>query len=459
MLMAWMWLSCACSAGNSQGQSSPPVSPPPNVSAQLAAEESDAVRVNATEQPPTATRCEPLSVELPELVREPFDLPVPKIEDPSGRALAPLFERLARLLRGRASDHVRFAMYGDSNMTKDFITGEMRRYLQSKYGDAGHGYLAAGRPWSWYKHMDIQHWIEPRGWKSYAVSTHAVVDHAYGFAGIAAESTSVRARIRMSTAPQGAPLGTRVSRVQVFYLKRPKGPAFDVIVDDEKVGTVETSNDQLDAGVRWFEVQDGPHEVVFKAGGPRLRLFGAAFERSEPGIVVDSLGVGGATINLLGRMNQQIAKTTLQHRKYDLVMVLTGGTEDDNDAHDEALESFIALHREALPKASILLMSPIDFAYGGRSHPKPARRIGRLSARKRRVALAHGCAFWDFHAAMGGELSIAKFAAHQLAWNDLVHLTESGGAFMGRRIVYALFEAFAGYLEQHPRAGCSSIED
>lgn len=403
---------------------------------------------------PGATSCAPLDVELPALSDQPFDLPVPRIEDPSGRALAPVFERLAALLRGRADDHVRFAMYGDSNMTKDFITGAMRRYLQSTYGDAGHGYLAAGRPWTWYKHMDVDHWLEPRGWKSYAVSTHAVVDHAYGFAGIAAESTSVRARIRMSTALPGSPVGTRVSRVQVFYLKRPKGPGFDVIVDGEKVGTVETASDRLEAGVRWFEVDDGAHEVVFKAGGPRVRLFGAAFERSTPGIVVDSLGVGGATINLLGRMDREIAKTALQHRGYDLVMVLTGGTEDDNDAHDEALRSFIALHREALPEASILIMSPIDFAYGGRSHPKPARRIGRLSERKRRVALEQGCAFWDFHAAMGGELSIVKFAAHQMAWNDLVHLTESGGAFMGRRIVYALFEAFARYLDENPEAGC-----
>jgi GDSL-like Lipase/Acylhydrolase family len=398
--------------------------------------------------------CAPLEVDIPELITTPINPPVPDIEDPSNQALGPLFERLATLLRGEAKDHVRFAMYGDSNMTKDFITGEMRRTLQKRYGDAGHGYLAAGQPWTWYKHMDVEHWIEPRGWKSYAVSTHSVPDHAYGFAGIAAESTSIRARIRMTTAPAGAPVGTKVSRLQLFYLQRPHGSPFDVLVDGAKLGTVQTASDSLRTGMQWFDMDDGPHSIEFKAGGPNVRLFGAALERTRPGIVVDSLGVGGATVNLLDRMNRDIARTALQQRKYDLVMILTGGTEDDNDAHDAALEQFIALHREALPNASILILSPIDFAYGGRAHPKPARRIGRLAVRKRRVALDHGCAYWDFYAAMGGEMSIVTFASHRLAWNDLVHLTESGGAFMGRRIVHVLWKAFARYVEDHPRAGC-----
>ena len=49
-------------------------------------------------------------------------------------------------VRGKAKDHVRIAVYGDSNMTMDFITGSMRRLLQGKYGDGGHGYVAMGRP-------------------------------------------------------------------------------------------------------------------------------------------------------------------------------------------------------------------------------------------------------------------------------------------------------------------------
>ncbi len=404
--------------------------------------------------PTKHANCEALELDLPELITEPFDPPVPPIVDPSARALDPLFERLATLLRGRAQDHVRFAVYGDSNMTKDFITGEMRRILQLKYGDAGHGYLAAGRPWSWYRHMDVEQWLEKRGWKSYAVSTHSVADHAYGFGGIAAESTSIRARIRMATAPSGAPVGTRVSRVQVFYLERPKGLPFSVFVDGKNVGDVKTEANALRAATRKFELNDAPHTIEFRAGGPLVRLFGAALERSKPGVVVDSLGVGGATIGILARMNQDIATASLKQRNYDLIMILTGGTEDDNDAHDVALRKFIQLHHKALPHAPILIMSPIDFAYGTRSHPKPARRIKGLSARKRRVAAEMGCAYWDFHAAMGGELSIVKFASHKMAWNDLVHLTESGGAFMGRRIVYALWKAFESYLEEHPEAGC-----
>lgn len=402
-----------------------------------------------------ASTCEPLTVELPPLIETPINPTVPDIEDPSG-ALNPLFERLGRLLRGTADDHVRFAMYGDSNMTKDFITGELRRVLQKAYGDGGHGYLAGGQPWSWYKHMDVEQWIEPRGWRSYAVSTHSVPDHAYGVAGIAGESTSINARLRFATASAGAPVGTRVSRVQIHYLMRPKGSPFEVHVDGTERATISTESDELSAGMQTIEVDDGAHAIELKAGGPNVRVFGVALERSDPGIVVDSLGVGGATIAILDRMHARVTREALRHRKYDLVMLLTGGTEDDNEAHDAALTSFIHRLRDALPNVPVLIMSPIDFAYGGRSHPKPARRIARLADRKRRIALANGCAYWDFHGAMGGELSIVTFASHRLAWNDLVHLTESGGAFMGRRIAYAIWSSFRRYSEANPRIGCGA---
>ena len=55
----------------------------------------------------------------------------------------------AKLARGKATEHVRIAVYGNSNMTMDYMTGAMRRLLQSKFGDGGHGYVAMARPLAW----------------------------------------------------------------------------------------------------------------------------------------------------------------------------------------------------------------------------------------------------------------------------------------------------------------------
>ena len=265
---------------------------------------------NAESRGPAARDCTPLEVAPPELITTPFDVPLPPLVDPEGRALASFYRRFAELLRGKATDHVRIAVYGDSNLTEDLLTGEMRRVLQARYGDAGHGYVAFGKPWAWYRHMDVEHDLEPRAWHSFAVSTDAARDQAYGLGGIAAESLSGGARAWVRTAPSSAPVGTRVSRIHVFYLERPGGGRFKIRVDGEDLATIATERDRLATGYRQLSLPDGPHGIGFVADRG-VRLFGVALERETPGIVIDSLGVGGANEVLLARMNPAIVREAL----------------------------------------------------------------------------------------------------------------------------------------------------
>jgi hypothetical protein len=430
-------LALACATATPEPASTTPRAPPPEPAKPAPAEAAC-----------TKLAVEPMPVPTPEI-----DAPIPPIES-GAQGLARFYERLARLIRGKLDDHVRIALYGDSNMTRDYISGELRRVLQARHGDGGHGYVAIGKPWSWYEHMDVEHGLEPKAWRSFAVSTHAVIDDSYGFGGIAAQSISDGARAWVHTAKPGAPVGTRASRFDVYWLMQPKGGRFEVRADGESLAQIATSAPDFALGHRRFELEDAPHRVLF-AANVGARLFGVVLERSEPGIVVDSLGVGGAKIGQLARMRDEIATAALAKRGYDLVMVLTGATEDDADSHDPALEKFIDRHRRALPESSCLVMSPPDFAYGSARSPRPSKRIGRLGRRKQRIALERGCAFWDFHAAMGGELSIARFAGRGLAWPDLAHLNDAGGALMARRFLHALWRDFAAYVAREPNAGCT----
>ena len=84
-------------------------------------------------------------------------MPVPAIEDPDGRNMNALYAKLARLLRHAATDHVRIGMYGDSNMTRDYITGEMRRTFQLRQGDGGHGFVSLG-PTMTAEPTALSHW-------------------------------------------------------------------------------------------------------------------------------------------------------------------------------------------------------------------------------------------------------------------------------------------------------------
>ena len=70
---------------------------------------------------------------------------VVEIEDPEGKALAPFYEKLKRVALAEDKTIARIAHYGDSTIAADGITQTLRRRLQGKYGDAGHGYLLMAR--------------------------------------------------------------------------------------------------------------------------------------------------------------------------------------------------------------------------------------------------------------------------------------------------------------------------
>jgi hypothetical protein len=424
------------------GCAAPPSSLPVPASRSASSARGDTSPTAVAARSRAAPDCEPLLVHLPPLIETKLDVPIPPIEDPSGQALAAFYARLEALLRRQADEPVRMAVYGDSNLTEDLLTSEMRRVLQQRYGDAGHGYVAIGKPWAWYTHRDVQHGLERKAWKSYAVSTDPAPDQCYGFAGIAAQSRANGARAWVATAEAGAPVGRTASRADIFFLRQPRGGRVEVQVDTETLASIDTAAPELSAGFRRIEFEDGPHRIRFVAKW-RVRLFGVALERDGPGIVIDSLGVGGANEKLLARMRESVAREALTHRPYDLVVFLTGATEDVGRAHEQALRRRIQLHQQVLPHASLLVMSPPDFANGNLRRPRPSQRIVRLGRDKRRIAQETGCAFWDFHGAMGGKLSIARFAMHNMAQYDLAHLNARGAAYMARRFLVALLQDFA----------------
>src|SRR5262249_61840461 len=71
----------------------------------------------------------------------------------------------AALTRTERKESVtRIVHYGDSPITADLITGDVRALLQARFGDAGHGFLLADKPWAWYQHDRVK--LSPSGWKS-----------------------------------------------------------------------------------------------------------------------------------------------------------------------------------------------------------------------------------------------------------------------------------------------------
>jgi lysophospholipase L1-like esterase len=414
-----------------------------------------AVPPDAAEPPPSGVvPCPARRADLAGL-RAPLDGPaVPPIERDA--ALAPFFAALARLDRGLATDHVRVAVYGDSNLTMDYPTGRLRRVLSAAFGEGGHGFVAAGQPWSHYQHRDVRHGVVS-GWKVYAITTAPTGDGFYGLGGIAVENEWQGATTFVQTALPGTPVGTRAARFDVFYLRRRGGGRFDIEVDGLATARVETATDHDEPqpvrrlGLERVEVEEGEHRLdLISSSGGLTRLFGVALERRAPGIVIDTFGVGALNSRAQAKADRSLSIEMLRARRYDLIVFMTGANDVFTmDAVPEAFDSLLAVQREALPGVPILVVSPTDRG-AKRSFPKTIEVVEQ----RRHLAERQGLPYWSLWEAMGGRDAMSRFLRQGLARRDAIHWNEAGGDWAGDRLAHALVRSYEQHLDADPRAGC-----
>ncbi|MBK7402102.1 MAG: hypothetical protein IPJ34_39135 [Myxococcales bacterium] len=396
--------------------------------------------------------CADLVVELPPLLTAAFDVAQPDIVDEGDAVMQSFYEKAARNLRKSGTEPVRIGVYGDSNMTMDYQTGEMRRVLQTRYGDAGHGFLAAGRPWGWYLHRDIKHDADGR-WIAYDVSTDRAPDAVYGFANISMKSKEVNALSWLETVDDTHEIGRTFSKFEIYAVEQPYGGAFTVTLDGQLLDTIDTKAEARKAIFKAYDVKDTAHRLDLRAKGGNVRLFGTVVERPEPSFVVDSLGVGALNAEQLQHVDKETHKATLAHRKYDLILDMTGTNMFALEYHPKWMKNVIAMYRSAIPDVPVLLVSPPDLGHWEKQGESDPRVVG-VAKQKLTIAKDEHAAYWDYWTAMGGQGAIFKFKAHGMAEGDLVHLNEKGGRYMGSRIAQALFRGLARWAKAHPKAGC-----
>jgi lysophospholipase L1-like esterase len=386
--------------------------------------------------------------------------PVPEIVDET-HSLAPLFDRLAELERGTATRPVRIAIYGDSNLTSDFMPGHLRRVLQARYGDAGHGWVSLSRPWGSYRHEDVTNAGFWPMFKLYAPTTHLVGDKQYGFANMAAQSSEIGAAAWAGTTKDAkAKIGQNVSHFELHYLKQPRGGTLTVQIDKKEVRSIPTNAAAFEAGIDDFDVEDGPHEIraVVRGDGP-VRLFGASLDRkptgegAKAGIQIDSLGAGALNYQRMTWVANDTRRAQLARRGYDAIFIWLGMNVMFVPPNREYVKETLAALRTALPSVPILLLGPGDTARDGETKSDP--RIISVAKQIREVAAESGVAFWDFREAMGGDGSIIGFTKRGLTGADHIHFGPEGSHLMGDRLLCALSSSFVAHAGAHPQAGCA----
>jgi lysophospholipase L1-like esterase len=385
----------------------------------------------------------------------------PAFEDPTGRALDPFYESLARVEAGSHGARARVLYYGDSIVAADWVTSTLRRKLQRRFGDGGHGFVLLANAWAGYSHRHVDRFAS-EGWKVSRVVGPFAEDGLYGLGGVSfvAEGPGVLAQV--GTADAGD-IGRAVSRFVVSYVEQPHGGDLALRVDKGEPLIVSTRGDAPVARAVAVEAPDGPHRLeVRSAGRGRVRVFGVDLERDAPGVVVDALGIVGCRLRLLDKSDDAHWAGELARRSPALVAFAYGANESEDgsaypmDAYERTARAVYAQARAAVPGAGCLIVGPLDRADKEGERYVTRKVILSMNEVQRRLAAELGCAFFDTFRQMGGKGSMGRWIQRGLGSPDLVHPTDPGAQIIGTWLYDALL---AGYEGWRARAGASARVD
>lgn len=378
------------------------------------------------------------------------------------RRLKPVFDKLAQVRRdGRT---VRILQIGDSHTAGDQITGAWRALLQARYGNAGRGVLAPGRPYQGYLTRDVTAQQSP-GW-----TVAGIFGATYSSAG----TTPIGlANFSLTSAAEGARLAITADRGNFdnFTVCALTGPGAGTLTLQlgEVVRPVVLAADRVTTRCERLDASAATASLV-ASGGP-ITVTSWATERAGPGVILSNVGTVGAQFVHFARTDERVVAAEAGAYRPDLLVVAFGTNEAFTPgfsalAYTARLRAAVTRLKRLFPDVPMLMLGAPDSATtqaalrigeSGASSacttgltltaPDPAGPLPRaptdwrptaalasVQATQRRVAHDEGLAFWDWGARMGGRCTSIGWSQAGLMRPDHVHFTTIGAAEIARRL-------------------------
>jgi lysophospholipase L1-like esterase len=352
---------------------------------------------------------------------------------------AEAFDALGRGLRNRP---VRVLWLGDSHTAADHLTGSVRALLFERFGPGGPGFLRLGLAPTRHEHANLQRIGMARTEPSPPSRRAPQADGMFGLGGMRI-SVLERSELRLKVLP-GAVAG-RARHTLLYDL--PTGSRFKLALGAER-RTISAVDPALSLGkspVQRLEIEGEATDTLVidvLAGAPRF--YGAIVEGSEPGVVLDAIGIDGARVGTALAWDGPAFEEELADRRPDLFVLAFGTNEAFDgvrvDRYEGELERLLERFRRGAPAADCLILGPPDaMTRAGTA----VRRVLEISAAYASVARRSGCAFVSQQELMGGFGSFATWAAERppFAFGDGLHLTRRGYQRLGALLFGALFDA------------------
>lgn len=378
-----------------------------------------------------------------------IDVDDPAVPIVDAGALGGFYRALARSQAKVPGAITRIVYHGDSLVASDYVTGTLRRKLQDRFGDSGHGFVLLANAWPSYFHNDVFR-SATKGWNVSRVVGPYAPDGLYGLGGVSFRGYPGM-RARFGTA-RGGRFGRSVSRFEIGYLAQPGGGELRVLVDGQEHARILSDAPRVTSAFHGIDLPDGEHvlELIVQRGS--VRAFGVVLERSAPGVVLDAIGVQGARIRFLDKQDDAHWAEQLAHRAPDLLVFHFGANESaDGVAYSMAdyhrtMKEVLLQARSALPNASCLILAAMDRARKEEAGVVTVPIIPRIVLEQQKTAREVGCAFWDTFQAMGGRGSMARWVRRGLGQADLTHPSAEGAELLASWLYQALMQGYGAHL-------------
>lgn len=325
----------------------------------------------------------------------------------------------------------RVVVYGASHTAGDEFTSEVRRRLQSRYGDAGPGWVMPASPFPYYHHARVQ--IAARGWRGLKVRGRERARTEYGYAGFAVEGVTATSQLTPDVP---------VDHIEVHYLGRARGGTIRLRTSAGELASIDTSAGR-GAQRQVYELDAPVQSVSIELEGGLVRIFGVVLERKGNGVTLDAFGVPGARVWDQVPWRARSISAQLESRPPDLWALAYGTNESAMNRvsmreYRRRLNVAMRRWKSWAPQASCMLIGPGEWPRRTRRGWIARPRTQEIINVQREVAAAQGCAFFDTFAMMGGEGSMVRWVEQGLAIGDHVHFTEAGYQRMGAALHQAL---------------------
>lgn len=391
--------------------------------------------------------------------------------------LEKFYSSLSSLKDGSKKSPIHIVMIGDSHTASDLISASLRFELQTKFGNAGRGFIQAGYPYDGFSPLGLNI-KSPKKWtiaKSFPASK--ADDGPFGLGGF-------RARVSLTDEKYAlrSEVGNEFDSIAICAnsIEPETRLGFEIFNSQSLYSQGEISFNQANGEINCQKAMlpKAANELSLNSV-PKQKPLGLAsigIWREGPGIILSSFGIVGSQAYDLASRNLMSMASEFSSLPPNLIIIEFGTNEGFDPNFDAAkyatiLEGQIKSFQNLAPNASILLIGAPDANKKASSatgtqcailNEEIGKKFPNISTKdinadyysppnlklvrkvQKEVSNKLGVAIWDWFAFMGGECSANSLSlkADREVLNDRVHFSKIGAQKVGKAIANDIISGF-----------------